>query len=173
MDGEVKTEVNAEPAVAEDTQTEQAAQNEVKENGGKGEFKEGIVITENEKAYDAALRKLLEIPEGDELGDLETRITEFKEKTAAALNAAKEQVISAELRALQGYDTKLLNRLIDRTKLNVDDSGKVIGIEEAVKAIEAEFPAVVLKEKKPFVPISSGTGTAAKVTMNDLIRGKR
>ncbi len=143
-------------------------------DGNKGmEAHEDVVVTENEKAYEAALRRILGLKDDEQLDSLDERISQLEKSAADKLAAAKNQVISAELRALQGYDTKLLDRLLDRSKLTVDDSGRVTSLEEAVKAIAAEFPAVVLKEKKPFVPIGSGTGTAAKPTMNDLIRGKR
>lgn len=142
------------------------------------EMHEDVVITENEKAYESALRRIFGMKDGEKLGSIEERITALEKKNEEIIAQAKESVINAEIRALSGYDGKLLARLIDRSKLTVDETGKVQGLEDAVKAVETEFPSVRLpkeKEHKPFVPINpadGGTDTVHK-TMNDLIRGKR
>lgn len=116
-------------------------------------------VSENEKAYGDALRKLLGVPEDEELGGLEERVTAFEKAMEAKLQAARDQVISAELKALSGYNTKLLDRLLDRSKLTFDDNGKVVGLEEAVKQIETEFPEVKLREEhKSFVPVNPAEG---------------
>ena len=116
-------------------------------------------VSENEKAYGDALRRLLGVPEGEELGGLEERVTAFEKAMEAKLQAARDQVISAELKALSGYNTKLLDRLLDRSKLTVDDNGKVVGLDEAVKQIETEFPEVKLREEhKSFVPVNPAEG---------------
>ena len=109
---------------------------------------------------------------------LENVYAELEQKNAAIIAKAKESVINAEIKALQGYDNKLLARLIDSSKLTVDDSGKVTGLDEAVKAVEAEFPGVRIKEEKPhkpFIPFNPAGDETESVnkTMNDLIRGKR
>lgn len=154
---------------------------EKKKNQGKEaefQFHEDIVITENEKVYAAALRKVFGIKDSEELGNVDQRIAELDQKNAAIIAKAKESVINAEIKALQGYDNKLLARLIDRSKLTVDDSGKVTGLDEAVKDVEAEFPSVRIKEEKPhkpFIPFNPAGDETESVnkTMNDLIRGKR
>ena len=131
-------------------------------------------VSTTEKVYADALRKLLNVPEDEELGDLEERIGRFEEKAAAALSAARNQVIDAELKALQGYDTKLLDRLLDRSKLTIGDDGRVSGLEKELKQIEAEFPAVKLKkDHKLFLPENPADGHFESVSMNELIRGKR
>lgn len=134
-------------------------------------------VSENEKAYADALRKLLGVPEHEKLDGLDERIRQFQEKAAAALMTAKNQIITAELKALSGYDTKLLDRLLDRSQITVDDSGKVTGLSEAVSKVAKEFPAVALpKERQPFVPVGNPADTddgSKNMTMNELIRGKR
>lgn len=134
-------------------------------------------VSENEKAYADALRKLLGVSEHEKLDGLDERIKQFQEKAAAALMTAKNQIITAELKAMTGYDVKLLDRLLDRSQITVDDSGKVTGLSEAVSKAAKEFPAVVLpKERKPFVPVGDPADSderGAGLTMNELIRGKR
>lgn len=152
---EVQTEVENKDTEVKEPQTKQ--KEPTQENSEKKEkpLPEVVEISENEKAYSAALRKLLEIPENEEIGSIDERISAYEKSVEAKLAAARDQVISAELKALSGYDTKLLDRLIDRSKLTVDKNGKVNGIEEAVKAIATEFPAVKLKtEHKPFTSVN-------------------
>ena len=163
---------------AADTTAGTAKAEEKKNQGKEAEFHEDVVITENEKAYAAALRKVFGIKDSEELGNVDQRIAELEQKNTAIVAKAKESVINAEIKALQGYDNKLLARLIDRSKLTVDDSGKVTGLDEAVKAVEAEFPSVRIKEEKPhkpFIPFNPAGDETESVnkTMNDLIRGKR
>lgn len=128
----------------------------------------------SEKIYESALRKLLGAAEDEDLSDLDSRIEAYGKGVETKLAAARDQVIAAELKAMTGYDTKLLDRLLDRTKITVDDSGKVSGLEEAVKQIAAEFPAVVLqKERQPYVPVGAKADSDEEISMNDIIRGKR
>ncbi len=114
MDTEVKTEpvevqeTAAQPDAGADPQAQTKTNNT--NEGEQPETKEDIVITENEKAYGNALRRLLGVPEGEELGGLEERVTAFEKAMETKLQAARDQVISAELKALTGYNTKLLDR---------------------------------------------------------------
>ncbi len=163
MDTEVKTEpvevqeTAAQPDAGADPQAQTKTNNT--NEGEQPETKEDIVITENEKAYGNALRRLLGVPEGEELGGLEERVTAFEKAMETKLQAARDQVISAELKALTGYNTKLLDRLLDRSKLTFDDSGKVVGLDKAVKQIETEFPEIKLREEhKSFVPVNPAEG---------------
>lgn len=154
-------EPKEEPAqeAAPETNSEQA---EAQNMDGKEENNH-IEISTNEKAYGDALRKLLGLSAEDELTDLDGKIGAIEQRHAAMIAKARDQVISAELKALSGYDTKLLDRLLDRSKITFDDSGKVSGVEEAVKLVEAEFPAVKLKEEhKPFIPVNPSVDDAGK-----------
>lgn len=58
------------------------------------------------------------------------------------LKLANQRLIEAELKGLQGYDCKLLSRLIDLSSVQVDSEGNINGLEAAVKAVEDEFPSV-------------------------------
>lgn len=126
--------------------------------------------------YETSLRKIFKVADGEELGDIDNKLTEFEAEHERLLSAAKDKIITASLNALEGYNTKLLSRLIDRSKITVDDNDNITGLEEAVKAVLEEFPDVLTKKesaKKPFVPINPAQQTSASQTMNDLIRSHR
>ena len=146
-----ETEAKAEPQTAEPPKQTQVDQN-----------------AEKLSTYETALRKIFKLADGEELGDIDGKLTE--------LEAEHEKLITASLNALDGYNTKLLARLIDRSKITVDENGNITGLEEAVKAVSDEFPAVIVKKesaKKPFVPINPAQQTSTSQTMNDLIRSHR
>lgn len=125
--------------------------------------------------YETALRKIFKLADGEELGDIDGKLTELEAEHEKLLSATKDKLITASLNALDGYNTKLLARLIDKSKITVDDNGNITGLEEAVKAVSDEFPAVIKKEaaKKPFVAINPAQQTSTSQTMNDLIRSHR
>lgn len=110
------------------------------------------------KAAENALREVLGLSEAEALGDLSARLTSYRDMQGkaqtAAVQKANERLIQAEIRALEGYDTKLLERLIDRSKITVADDGTVSGLEEAAEAAAAAFP-VVKTDKAP----AGGTGS--------------
>ncbi len=98
------------------------------------------------KANEQALRTLLGVADSEELGDLNARISAFQtnaeQAKAEALQAANLRLIQAELKALPGYDTKLLERLIQLDGVQVDEAGQITGLKEAAEAVAKEFPAV-------------------------------
>lgn len=98
------------------------------------------------KSYEGALRAVLGVKEGEELGDLNARVSTYQQnqtsQQTAALEAANKRLIGAEMRALEGYDHKLLAKLIDLSKVKVAEDGTVTGLEEAAEATAQEFPAV-------------------------------
>lgn len=127
------------------------------------------------KAYESALRKLLNLKEDDALDDLDTKINDYQSKAELALKRADERLIAAAINGLSGYDTKLLTKVMDMEKISVDDKGEVVGLAEAVAEAAKEFPAVVVKTTKeksePFHPIGSdNTDSLTGNTMNDFIR---
>lgn len=111
------------------------------------------------KAHEKALRTILGIADGEELGNINERITAHSEAQNAAMQKATEKannrLIEAEIKSLEGYDHKLLSKVIDRSKVTVDENGEVKGLDEAVKAAETEFPAVKKSETPPY---AGGTG---------------
>jgi len=72
--------------------------------------------------------------------------SEKLELTKTALNEtvqkANTKLIKAEIKNLEGYDNKLLSRLLDMNSIEVDDNGDVTGIEEQLTEIEKDFPSV-------------------------------
>lgn len=125
------------------------------------------------KIYETALRKIFALKDNEELGDLDKRIADLECKNADIVQNAKNSIISSAIKALQGYDTKLLNKVIDLSNVEVDEKGNIKGLNEAVKTAQTEFPAVLLpKAKQPYVPVNPAGSATAKITMNDLIRRK-
>lgn len=98
------------------------------------------------KSYESALRKLLGINAQEEIGDLSARIATYQQEQQTAqqkaLEAANQRLINAEMQSLSGYDHKLLAKLIDLSKVAVDDNGEVHGLKEAAQAVRTEYPAV-------------------------------
>ncbi len=118
------------------------------------------------KAAETALREVLGIGDAEPLGDLSARLTAYRDARnkaqAAAVQKVNDRLIGAAIRALEGYDTKLLEKLVDRSKLSVGDDGTVTGLEEAAKAVAEEYPAV----KKTTLPKFS-RGTPGLTEMGD------
>lgn len=125
------------------------------------------------QAQDAVLRDLLGVPQGEEMGDINARVAAYRSAQAAEMAKASNRLIDAEIKALSGYDTKLLSRLIDRSGLKIDDKGTVTGLKEAVAAVEKEFPSVRTGTAKQYAPTNPAQEKSrASSVMNDLIRGK-
>ena len=106
------------------------------------------------KQNEAHLRSLLGVSDDDALGDVGARITTFTATQQGAidtaLKTANDRLIAAELKSQQGYDTKLLAKVIDLSTIAVDENGNVTGVAEAVAAAVKEFPAVKLKGKSGY-----------------------
>lgn len=126
------------------------------------------------KIYETALRKVLGLKDDEELGDIDKRIADLNQRNADIIQNAKNSIISSAIKALPGYDTKLLNKVIDLSSVEVDEKGNITGLDEAVKTAETEYPAVLLPKemKQPFVPVNPAGSSTTKITMNDLIRRK-
>lgn len=124
--------------------------------------------------YESSLRDLLGLKQDESLDNIQERITAYKDTLQTKNAQLNEKLISAELSCLQGYDTKLLARVIDRSNIKVSDDGVVTGLKEAVLEAEKEYPAVIKKQDtKPYAPYNPvGTSTSTR-TMNDIIRNRR
>lgn len=98
------------------------------------------------KSYEGALRTVLGLKDGEELGDLNARLSAYQQnqtkQQSAALEAANKRLIGAEMSALEGYDHKLLEKLIDLSNVKVAEDGMVTGLKEAAEAAAKDFPAV-------------------------------
>lgn len=122
------------------------------------------------KAAQDKLRFIMGLTPDDEISD--AKIAEFQQKQAGAITAALEKanarLIAAEIRSLDGYDTKLAERLIDKSKITVADDGTVTGIKEQMAELEKDFPAI----KKGGAPTPGGanppTPSGGKETIESL-----
>lgn len=165
-----------------DTQQEPTNQNEPDQNSqtepvvteGNAEL-EALKTTNT--TYEKTLKSIFGVADDEELGDIAQRVEAYNNSMQAKITAVNEKIISAELRAMQGYDTKLLAKVIDRSGITVADDGTVTGLQEAVETAVKEYPAVVAKkDSKPYAPYNpagAGDNGGANKTMNDIIRRKR
>lgn len=62
------------------------------------------------------------VADGEELGDINKRITDFNSNLQAKLSAVNDKIIAAEIKSLQGYDSKLLAKVIDRSNIMMGQS---------------------------------------------------
>jgi hypothetical protein len=99
---------------------------------------------EERESYKTMVRSILGLLPTDEVdlskAPLYKKIIDDKE--AAAISKANERLLLAEIKSLDGYDAKLVARLIDRNKVKIDDNGNVVGLKEAAEALAVEFPQI-------------------------------
>lgn len=118
------------------------------------------------KAYEGTLRTMFGLKDGEELGDLNARLSAYQQnqtkQQSTALEAANKRLIGAEMRTLEGYDHKLLEKLIDLSGVKVAEDGTVEGLKEAAEAAAKDFPAV----RKTPPPFSRGTKGPTENTEN-------
>lgn len=100
------------------------------------------------KNYETKLRQILSLNEDADISDLDTLIHNFQENLSKTQNErvekAKELLFQAELKKLENqYNLKLVNKLLDKSKITVDDDGNISGLQEALKELEKEFPEIV------------------------------
>lgn len=81
--------------------------------------------------------KAKEVPE-----DMQKLIDAAKSDADKQMTKAKRLIAVAELKSKPDINHKLAERLIDWDEVDVDDDGKVQGIEQALKKIETEFPEI-------------------------------
>lgn len=99
------------------------------------------------KNYETKLRQILSLDEDADISDLDTLINNFQENLSKTQNErvekAKELLFQAELKKYEGqYNMKLVNKLLDKSKVNINDSGNITGLQEALKELEKEFPEI-------------------------------
>lgn len=121
------------------------------------------------KAYETALKKILNVSDDEELGDIDKRINNFNAANKKALEEANSKVdkyiIEGELNKLLGdaYNEKLTRKLLDFSTIKVED-GKVTGLKEALEAVEKEYPEI----RKPKAPnLAGGTGSGKTSTSSE------
>ena len=117
--------------------------------------------------YEKALRDILKVGEGEELGDLGKRIEAFNAANQKAVDDANAKVnayiIEAELSKAIGenYNDKLTRKLLDYSSIKVED-GKVTGLTEALQKLAEEYPEVVAQK-----PPKTADGTGSSKTATD------
>lgn len=73
---------------------------------------------------------------------LKSFMKDIERKQQKIIDKANERLLQAEIKNLEGYDAKLVDRLIDKSKVKITDDGEVEGLEDLVKELEEEFPQV-------------------------------
>ena len=96
------------------------------------------------KAVEAKLKKLIGLKDDEDLDDAKIVAYQTAQQTqlTAAQQKANEKLLLAEIKSLDGYDVKLVARLLDKSKVTIADDGTVTGLKEAVEALALEFPQV-------------------------------
>ncbi len=101
------------------------------------------------KAYEVKLKTLIGLKDDEDIDD--DKIMAFKvnqdKAIATALEKANSRLLSAEIKSLDGYDHKLVEKILDRSKVTIAEDGNVEGLKEAVEALATEFPAVKIPPK--------------------------
>lgn len=96
------------------------------------------------KAAEAKLKTLIGLKDDEDIDD--AKITAYQNNLTKAQNEAiakaNARLITAEIKSQEGYDVKLVERLLDKSKLTIGDDGSVTGLKEALTALEVEFPQI-------------------------------
>ncbi len=101
------------------------------------------------KAVKDKFKKLIGLKDDEEIDD--SKLTAYQsaqeQKISSAMQKANDRLIQAEIKSLDGYDTKLVDRLLDKSKLSISDDGTVTGLKEAIDALAVEFPLIKAQPK--------------------------
>jgi len=116
------------------------------------------------KHYETHLRDVMGIDSATDLSDLSGIVKGHKDKSAKQLSdamaSATNMLVSAEIKSLgSGYDVKLVGKLLDKSKLTIEN-GEIKGLKEALVELEKEFPVIktVTSGKNPGSnPASAGS----------------
>lgn len=100
------------------------------------------------KNLEKKLKNLLGINEDEAVEDWDTVITNYQSNIQKSqqeqLEKVKELLFQAELKKYEGqYNMKLVNKLLDKSKVTVDENGNISGLQEALRDLEKEFPEIV------------------------------
>ena len=83
---------------------------------------------------------------------LQQKERELLEKESSLTEKLNTRLINAEIDSLDGYNSKLLSRLIDRATIKVNDDNSITGLREAAMAVEKEYPTVRQAGREPVIP---------------------
>lgn len=100
------------------------------------------------KNLEKKLKSILGIKEDEVIEDWDTLITTYQTNLQKAqqeqLEKVKELLFQAELKKLENqYNLKLVNKLLDKSKIQINDDGNITGLQEALKELEKDFPEVI------------------------------
>ena len=108
--------------------------------GLRGEAKDNRLKAKN---FEDKLRKIIGLADGDvDDATIDKYLSEQEKKILTASKKADEKLILAEIKSLEGVNAKLLGKLLDRSKITIDENGTVTGLNEAVEELAKEFPEV-------------------------------
>jgi len=90
------------------------------------------------------LKTVLGINEDEAIENWDTVITSYQTNLQEQLGKVKELLFQAELKKYEGqYNMKLVNKLLDKSKIQIDDNGNITGLQETLKELEKDFPEVI------------------------------
>ena len=115
------------------------------------------------KKSEAALRSIFGLQDNEDLGNVQDRITALRQQQAH-WETANKRLIAAEIKTLEGYDHKLLAKVIELDNVKIDDQGNVTGITEAAQAAAKEYPAVLVKQRQQYAPTNPASSDAPTMT---------
>lgn len=96
------------------------------------------------QAAEAKLKAILGLKPEDTVDDAKIAAHTANQLKAVtdAMAKANARLLTAEIKGLEGYDAKLVERLLDKSKVKIAEDGTVTGLKEAVEALAIEFPAI-------------------------------
>lgn len=114
------------------------------------------------KEFETHLRGLLGLGSDESITakHVETFQQTQQKAVTEAIAKANARLVAAEIKALGGYDTKLVERLLDRSKVTIEEDGTVKGLKEAVEELAKEFPSIVVNGGGGTPPPNPGTPPA-------------
>jgi len=96
------------------------------------------------KNFEKKLKTVLGINEDEAIENWDTVITSYQTNLQEQLGKVKELLFQAELKKYEGqYNMKLVNKLLDKSKIQIDDNGNITGLQETLKELEKDFPEVI------------------------------
>ena len=121
----------------------------------------------NAKGFEIKLKEVLGMSLDADLSDVDNLIKNHKESSSKAINEAitkaNDRLIKAEIKALEGYNVKLVDKLLDKSKLTIGEDGTVTGLTEALTELEKEFAEI-----KKVSQGTSGVNPPGQGTQTDL-----
>jgi len=117
----------------------------------------------SKKEAESEIKKILGLEEDAELN--EDTVKAYQKKVQQDItdktDKANDKLIKAEIKDLDGYNNKLVNALLDKSKLTISENGDVDGLKDAIEALEVEYPEIKTQKAPSGVnPQFTGTKNA-------------